>query len=463
MLRLLRHRGFDCWGIAGLAGFPFPALTVQHFTSCVPRRAEAPGHTVAAVAHTRYATDGGAGPQNAQPLLMQSGGLTVALVHNGQVCRDDDDTAGLSDTHGILRLLHAEALRGLGTRPIAGAVLAAAARVMARLDGSYACLALLRAGQHAGLLAFRDPRGIRPLCVSLCRDRAAFASESCALPGWCGDAWRDVAPGEAIWVDSETGEVVCAQAVPCAGPTPCLFEYVYLADEQSVIDGLSVDAARLAMAELVAGLVGFSVDVVAAVPRTPVRAAHRVARLLGVPCVPLLHPSKQASGREGRTFILPTQGRREDAVHCKFLVDARAAEQCAGKRLLLVDDSIVRGTTLQHVVRLVRDVARPAAVHVASLAPAVVAPNRFGIAIPDTTMLVAARRGSAGVGAHVARAIGCDGDVVYPELADVTRALLRLPAAKATGFESSVFVPLGCEERTSDMDGLVGSAENTAR
>jgi amidophosphoribosyltransferase len=402
-----------------------------------------------AIGHTRYTTHGDSTDSTqCQPMLDGSPGQRqLALVHNGQV-ETPSDWVGLSDTAWLLRVLR-NALKWAEDAPYHTSIqeqLENALRHVHRtIAGAYACVVLI---EDIGMLAFRDPRGIRPLVMGSSQKARAFASESCALDAVLPKGYNltNLHPGQGVFIPFDQRNelhIICEQqnSIIPKQPEICLFEFIYLASDESVIDGIPVPSERCMMGELMVDAVRerFQPDVIVPVPHTPVLAGSVLARKLGVEFCELLTVVSRKTRKEGRTFILPTQSARERAVRCKFAINQERVEQCHGKRVLLIDDSIVRGTTLRHVVRLVREAVQPLSIHVASLSPPIISPNTYGIDIPDTSRLIASDGANT-----VASKLGADGDVLYQSLDVLEDGLRKLaphsPHTPQINFEHSVFV-----------------------
>jgi amidophosphoribosyltransferase len=277
------------------------------------------------------------------------------------------------------------------------------------------------------LLAFRDPNGIRPLITA--NKATTVASESVALDTLGFDVMRDVAPGEAILVDT-SGNFFSRQCAPNASLHPCIFEYVYLARPDSVIDGISVYETRSLMGRSLAEKIlreqpGLAIDVVIPIPDTSRPSALEVAQVLGVKYREGFIKNRYI----GRTFIMPGQEQRKKSVRQKL--NAMAIE-FKDKNVLLVDDSIVRGTTSKEIVQMARDCGARK-VYFASAAPPVRFPNVYGIDMPSRSELIATGRNAA----QIADAIGADA-VFYQELPDLIEDIRSCnPAIKS--FDASCF------------------------
>jgi amidophosphoribosyltransferase len=299
--------------------------------------------------------------------------------------------------------------------------------VHGRVKGSYAVIVLI-AGH--GLLAFRDPFGIRPLCLG--EDASGsqmLASESVALEGTGHKLIRDIAPGEAVFIDIER-KLHAQQCADVTSLNPCIFEFVYLARPDSVMDGISVYQARLNMGTTLAKRVISTVspdqiDVVIPIPESSRPSAMQLAQLMGKPYREGFVKNRYV----GRTFIMPGQAMRKKSVRQKLNA---IASEFAGKSVLLVDDSIVRGTTSQEIVQMARE-AGAKKVFLASAAPPVRYPNVYGIDMPSSTELVANGRSVAQIEAQ----IGCDA-LIYQDL-DAMRGAISALNPTIQNFDASCF------------------------
>ncbi|MGI9246580.1 MAG: amidophosphoribosyltransferase, partial [Steroidobacteraceae bacterium] len=309
-------------------------------------------------------------------------------------------------------------------------IFAAVSATFRRIVGGYAVIALVLG--H-GILGFRDPHGIRPLVIGF-RETAKgrehmLASESVALDQAGFELMRDVGPGECVYID-ETGRLHTQQVAECAGHTPCIFEYVYFARPDSIIDNISVYKARLRMGELLADKIrrerpDHDIDVVIPIPDTSRTSAMQVAQILGVKYREGFIKNRYI----GRTFIMPEQGQRRKSVRSKLnAIDL----EFRGKNVLLVDDSIVRGTTSAQIIEVARE-AGANKVYFASAAPPVRYPNVYGIDMPVASELVAAGRSDE----EVTREIGADW-LIYQDLDDLVKAV-RHHDSGVQAFDTSCF------------------------
>ncbi len=442
-LLLLQHRGQDAAGIVTMQGtkcFMHKARGMVRDVFRTRNMRGLPGNV--GLGQVRYPTAGNAySEEEAQPFYVNAP-FGIVLVHNGNLTNahtlrrelfdiDQRHTNTDSDTEVLINVLAHElgqSARGVNLTP--EAVFAAVAAVHRRVKGSYAVVALI-AGY--GLLAFRDPFGIRPLVFGKGQGQAngdiMVASESVALEGTGHTLERDVAPGEAIFVDMK-GALHAKQCAESPSLNPCVFEYVYLARPDSVIDGVSVYQARLNMGETLAQRVistmpPSEIDVVIPIPESSRPSAMQLAQRLGKPYREGFVKNRYV----GRTFIMPGQAVRKKSVRQKL--NAMGVE-FQGRNVLLVDDSIVRGTTSKEIVQMARE-AGARKVYMASAAPPVKFPNVYGIDMPTLEELIASQRSPEEIRAY----IGADA-LIYQDVAAMKRAIGSLNP-KLRGFEASCF------------------------
>ena len=439
-LLLLQHRGQDAAGIVTLQERKFFMHKAKGMVRDVFRTRNMralPGSV--GLGQVRYPTAGNAySEEEAQPFYVNAP-FGIVLVHNGNLTNahalraelfstDHRHTNTESDSEVLLNVLAHELERSSRGVPLHPAeVFAAVKNMHKRLRGSYAVVSLI-AGH--GLLAFRDPYGIRPLCMGRSADGAVMvASESVALEGSGHVFERDIAPGEAVFIDLE-GKVHSMQCAESPTLNPCIFEFVYLARPDSVLDGISVYQARLNLGETLAKRVVSTVppnqiDVIIPIPESSRPSATQLAHLLGVPYREGFVKNRYV----GRTFIMPGQGVRKKSVRQKLNV---IASEFKGRNVLLVDDSIVRGTTSQEIVQMARD-AGARKVYLASAAPPVRYPNVYGIDMPTKGELVAHDRTVE----QIRELIGCDA-LIYQDVDAMKRAIGSLNP-KLDGFDASCF------------------------
>jgi len=384
----LQHRGQESAGIA--VAEREGRVTVLREMGLVPqvfdeeKLSALPGEV--AIGHTRYSTTGGAYWTNAQPVVHHGAARTVALGHNGNLVdlaplRDELLGAGVqlgssSDTEVIAALLAREP----------GTVPEAAAATMRRLNGAYSVVAIA----DGVLVAFRDPLGIRPLTLGRIGTDWVVASETCALDLVGADVVRDVLPGEVVWIDEDGCHN--AQALPQGRRAACIFEHVYFARPDSTLGGIGVHAARVRMGERLAEEAPVDADFVMPIPDSGTPAAIGYAKRSGLPYEEGLIKNRYV----GRTFIEPDQELRRQGIKLKF----NPLDEIAGRRLVIVDDSIVRGNTMRALVEMLLE-AGAAEVHVRISSPPVVSPCFYGIDMADEDELAAAHRSVEEMREHV--------------------------------------------------------------
>jgi amidophosphoribosyltransferase len=440
-LLLLQHRGQDAAGIVTMQGTKVSMHKARGMVRDVfrTRNMRALPGTVG-LGQVRYPTAGNAwSEEEAQPFYVNAP-FGLVLVHNGNLTNahalkeelfaiDRRHINTESDTEVLLNVLAHELEQAVGPGGFSPeAVFHAVRGVHRRVRGSYAVIALI-AGQ--GLLAFRDPYGIRPLCFGRSLDgrETMVASESVALVGTGHPLERDVRPGEAVFVELD-GTVHAAPCADGASLHPCMFEYVYLARPDSVMDGVSVYQARLNLGEtlaqrVVSAIPPTEIDVVIPIPESSRPSAMQLAQRIGKPYREGFVKNRYV----GRTFIMPGQGVRRKSVRQKL----NAIEvEFRGRNVLLVDDSIVRGTTSKEIVQMARD-AGARKVYMASAAPPVRFPNVYGIDMPTAEELIAHDRSVEEIRAF----IGAD-RLVYQDVDAMKRVVAAL-APHLDGFEASCF------------------------
>lgn len=439
-LLLLQHRGQDAAGIVTLQGrkvFMHKAKGMVRDVFRTRNMRALPGN--AGLGQVRYPTAGNAySEEEAQPFYVNAP-FGITLAHNGNLTNAQALKAELfstdhrhinteSDTEVLVNVFAHElerTTRGVSLTP--QDVFAAVANVHKRVRGSYAVVSLI-AGH--GLLAFRDPYGIRPLCLGRSENGTVMvASESVTLDGTGHIFERDLAPGEAVFIDMD-GKVHAQQCAEKTQLSPCIFEFVYLARPDSVMDGISVYQARLNLGETLAKRVISTVppneiDVVIPIPESSRPSAMQLAQLLGIPYREGFVKNRYV----GRTFIMPGQGVRKKSVRQKLNV---IQSEFKGRNVLLVDDSIVRGTTSREIVQMARD-AGARKVYLASAAPPVRYPNVYGIDMPTSTELVAHGRTID----EIRATIGCDA-LIYQDVDGMKKAIGALNT-RLNGFEASCF------------------------
>ncbi len=442
-LQVLQHRGQDAAGIATIEGNAFHLHKGNGLAHDVFRtrnmRALAGN---AGIAHVRYPTAGSAVDHNeAQPFYVNSP-FGIVLGHNGNLTNTAqlqkelflDDLRHVntnSDSEVLLNVLaHELQVECKQLRLDNKAIFAAVSGVHRRCRGAYAVVAMI-AGY--GLLAFRDPYGIRPLVIGSHQTEQGMeylvASESVALDTLGFKFMRDIAPGEAVFIDFK-GNFHSQQCAANPVLNPCIFEYVYLARPDSLIDGISVYETRLNMGEYLADKIArvwpdHDIDVVIPIPDSSRPSALQLANRLGIP----FREGFVKNRYIGRTFIMPGQAMRKKSVRQKL--NAISVE-FKGKNVLLVDDSIVRGTTSREIVQMARD-AGARKVYFASAAPPVKFPNVYGIDMPSRHELIATGRTDEEICAEISA-----DRIIYQDLADLKAAVNKSNPA-ITRFDCSCF------------------------
>ncbi len=393
------------------------------------------------VAHCRYPTAGSSDAVEAQPFYVNSP-YGIVFAHNGNLTNSAElqnelfeaDLRHINTTSDseVLLNIFAHELRGRVSRNLLNEhdIFGSVSCVHKRCRGGYAAIGMI---VGHGLFAFRDPLGIRPLVIGFRETESgkeyAVASETVALTGLGFSILRDVGAGEAVYItiDGKLHSAQCAQA-PCL--SPCIFEFVYLARPDSIIDDISVYKSRLRMGEKLAGKINrllpdHDIDVVIPIPDTSRTSALELAFHLGVKYREGFIKNRYI----GRTFIMPGQEMREKSVRQKL---SPIHLEFSGKTVLLVDDSIVRGTTSGQIVQMARD-AGAAKVYLASAAPPVRYPNVYGIDMPAAEELIANNRSVE----QIQEIIGCDW-LVYQDIEDLREAV-SFGNRSVSNFEASCF------------------------
>lgn len=441
-LTVLQHRGQDAAGIVTSDqnklylrkdnGLVSDVFRTRHMQRLIGKMG---------IGHVRYPTAGSSSSAEAQPFYVNSP-YGITLAHNGNLTNteqlaDDiyrEDLRHInttSDSEVLLNVFAHELQEQKQLQPTPEVIFKAVERVHARVRGGYAVVALI---SGYGIVAFRDPNGIRPAIFGR-RDTEQgpeymVASESVALDALGFKLERDIAPGEAI-VITEQGELFTRQCAENTRLAPCIFEHVYFARPDSIIDGIAVYKARLRMGEKLADKImrerpDHDIDVVIPIPDTSRSSALELANRLGVK----YREGFMKNRYIGRTFIMPGQQQRKKSVKQKL--NALDLE-FRGKNVLLVDDSIVRGTTCEQIIEMARE-AGAKKVYFASAAPAVRYPNVYGIDMPAKEEFIAHGRSTE----EIAAEIGADW-LVYQDLEDLVQACLEGSKTEAREFDCSVF------------------------
>ena len=392
------------------------------------------------IGHVRYPTAGSSGPALAQPFYVNSP-YGIFIAHNGNLTNAEElreqirnhDLRHLntdSDSEVLLNIFAYELQSQGKLHPNQHDIFAAIEGVHARCNGAYAVVGLIA---NYGTFAFRDQFGIRPLCYGrkriLNKYEYAIASESVVLESLGFEFVRDLIPGEGLFID-KSGSIFLKQCSKRPNLTPCIFEHVYFARPDSMMDDISVYKCRLRMGERLAKKIirtnpGHKIDVVIPIPDTSRQSAQALAETLGLK----VREGFMKNRYIGRTFIMPGQKERKKSVRQKL---SPVKLEFAGKNVLLVDDSIVRGTTSQEIIQMARD-AGAKKVFIASAAPGVRYPNVYGIDMPSASELIAHDRTDQ----EVERLIGADW-LIYQDLEDLV-ASASDGNKNINNFECSVF------------------------
>ncbi|WCE28922.1 amidophosphoribosyltransferase [Vibrio sp. SCSIO 43137] len=449
-LTVLQHRGQDAAGIVtiesnrfrlrkanGLVRDVFAAKHMQRLQGTV------------GIGHVRYPTAGSSSASEAQPFYVNSP-FGITLAHNGNLTNSAEIREKLfekdrrhinttSDSEVLLNVLAHEIDTVKGT-VTSDDVFRAVTNVHRTIKGAYAVTAMIIG--H-GMIAFRDPHGIRPLCLGKRelegRTEYMVASESVALDAVGFDFVRDVAPGEAIYATFD-GELYTKQCADNPQLNPCIFEYVYFARPDSFIDKISVYSARVEMGKKLGEKIqkewsDLDIDVVIPIPETSCDIALQIAQIIDIPYRQGFVKNRYV----GRTFIMPGQTQRKKSVRRKLNA---IRSEFKGKNVLLVDDSIVRGTTSEQIIEMARE-AGANKVYMVSAAPEIRFPNVYGIDMPSANELIAHGRDSD----EIAQMIGADA-LIYQSLEDLFSAV-GAGNVDIARFEASVF---NGEYVTGDID-----------
>ncbi len=440
-LMVLQHRGQDAAGIMTSAGHKLFLRKASGLVRDVFQTSHMINlHGCCGIGHVRYPTAGCTSASEAQPFYVNSP-YGIALAHNGNLTNAEQLNKELfqtdrrhinteSDSEVLLNVFAHELQKADAIRITEDDIFAAVAGVHQRCRGGYAAIAMI---SGYGVLGFRDPHGIRPMVYGR-RETAAgpefmIASESVALDVLGFERIGDVAPGEAVFISLD-GQLHVRQCAQSARLSPCIFEYVYLARPDSVIDDIYVYKARLRMGEKLAEKIkrdfpDHDIDVVIPIPDTSRTAASALAAGLGVNYREGFIKNRYI----GRTFIMPGQKLRKRSVRHKLnAIDI----EFRGKNVMLVDDSIVRGTTSQQIVEMARE-SGAKNVYFASASPPVRYPNVYGIDMPTAEELIAHNRDND----EICREIGADW-LLYQDLGDLIDAVRKGNPAVAE-FDTSCF------------------------
>ena len=404
----LQHRGQDSAGAATSDGKKLSLVRELGFVGSVLRPenlAKLSGHS--GIGHVRYPTIGAGGVEDAQPFELEAGGKKFALAHNGNISNygrvrkameKNGAKFGSSCDAELLLLAFADAYREKAD------LFSAAASMMQKVDGAYS---VVMVSDDGTLIAFRDPRSIRPLCWGRTEDCIVFASESVALDIINIKLQGDLLPGEVVVAGREG---VKRKVVSDKGERHCMFEYVYFSRPDSKVDGKWVYEVRHNLGRMLARAAPVKADVVVAVPDTARSAVEGYSMESGIPVAEGLIKNRYI----GRTFIMPSQKKRDDAVRIKLNAVRHILE---GKRVVLIDDSIVRGTTSGPIVRLVRE-AGAKEIHLRITCPPIISPCFYGIDLPNYKELIAAQKSLE----EIRKFVGAD-TIYYQSVDDLVAAI----------------------------------------
>jgi amidophosphoribosyltransferase len=442
-LTMLQHRGQDAAGIVTCQeGRLFLRKDIGMVRDVFHTRHMRALQGNYGIGHVRYPTAGTSSSAEAQPFYVNSP-YGITLAHNGNLTNAEEIHDDLfktdlrhmntdSDSEVLLNVFAHELQKHAKLVPSADDVFHVVSRVHERCKGGYAVVAMIT-GQ--GLVGFRDPNGIRPLIYGSRETEQGMeyilASESVAITALGFKVERDIEPGEAVFIDSE-GNFFSQQCAENPEYRPCIFEYVYFARPDATIDGISVYKARLKMGEKLAQKIlrewgdEHDIDVVIPIPDTSRTSALELANTLGVK----FREGFMKNRYIGRTFIMPGQKQREKSVRQKL---NPVELEFQGKNVLLVDDSIVRGTTCNEIIQMARDVGAKK-VFFASAAPMVKYPNVYGIDMPAKQELIASERSVE----EIREIIGAD-RLIFQDLEDLKDAVRTKKVPDLQEFDCSVF------------------------
>lgn len=367
------------------------------------------------IGHVRYSTTGGATLSNAQPLVLNYVKGTLALAHNGNLINTGELREELERTGAIFHtttdsevIAYCIARERVHTHNVEGAIL----RTAQKIRGAYG----LVIASPRKLIGVRDPLGLKPLCLGKRGSAYILASESCALTATGAEFIRDIRPGEIITITADgitSNDQLCQKK-----HTHCIFEYIYFARLDSTLDGINIYDARIRAGAALASAYPIDADLVVGVPDSGIATAKGYSEASGIPFTLAFHKNSYV----GRTFIKPTQKERESAVRLKLNVLASVVR---GKRIILVDDSIVRGTTIANLIHMLKQ-AGAVSVHVRVSSPPFLYPCYFGTDIPSNKQLIA----SSHTAEEICSMVGAD-SLGYMKLEDLQSMVGSLPLCKA--------------------------------
>ena len=367
------------------------------------------------VGHVRYSTTGASTAENAQPLVLNYLKGTLALVHNGNLSNAQNLAQKLQEEGAVFQtttdsevIACCIARERTHTSCVEDAILQTAGK----LKGGYALIIM----SPRKLIGVRDPLGLKPLCLGKRKNSYILASESCALTAVGADLIRDIQPGEIVTITQEG--IRSDYRLVREKHAHCIFEYIYFARPDSILDGINIYDARIRAGKALATSYPVDADLVTGVPDSGITAAMGYAQASNLPFAFAFYKNSYV----GRTFIKPTQKERESAVHLKLSVLENVVRN---KRLVLIDDSIVRGTTIVVLIGMLKK-AGAKEVHVRISSPPFLFPCYYGTDVPSNDQLIASSRTAAQIGAE----IGAD-SLGYLKIEDLKQMTWELPLCKA--------------------------------
>jgi amidophosphoribosyltransferase len=404
----LQHRGQDSAGAAVSDGKEIRSVRGLGMVSDVLTQ-DSLGRLAgfAGIGHVRYPTIGAGGVEDSQPFVVKAGGKAFALAHNGNLSNYGRVKKKMMDEgYKFCSTCDAELILAAFAREYeqSADIFQACASLMKKIDGAYSVVLVSDAGE---LVAFRDPHAIRPLCWGRNSDKIVFASESVALDIIGCSLSGDLAPGEVVVVSKEG---VKRKVVAAGQPRHCIFEYVYFSRPDSKMEGRWIYEVRYKLGQSLARAAPVKADFVVPVPDTARSAAAGYSEVSGIPVAEGLIKNRYI----GRTFIMPSQQKRTDAVKLKLNAVRHVVE---GKRIVLIDDSIVRGTTMGPIVKLIRD-AGAKEIHLRITCPPVIGPCFYGIDLPTYKELIAANKSVE----EIRKIVGAD-SLAYQSVEDLVSAI----------------------------------------
>lgn len=344
----------------------------------------------AGVGHVRYSTTGGSRPENAQPIAMNYIKGSLAIVHNGNLTNADalkEEQMKRGQAHYTTSDTEVLAYEIISERVKTDSIEDAIKNAAAKLSGGYAVIVM----SPRKMVAVRDPYGIKPLVIGKRGESFILASESAAVNAVGGTLVRDVRPGEIITI--ENGDMKSDTSLCGKETAHCVFEYIYFAREDSVIDGIEVREARIKAGEALHMADEVEADIVCGVPDSGLAAAEGYAKASGIPFALAFHKNSYI----GRSFIKPTDAQRKAAVHMKLSVLPSVVR---GKRMILIDDSIVRGNTMKQIIEMLK-AAGAKEVHVRISSPPFLYPCYYGTDVPTSSQLIASGHSTEDIRARI--------------------------------------------------------------